>query len=124
MDSWDHALQIVKYMYRLEDQDYLYINDTLTSLFNWIIPSFVAGWLVKRIYIINHPNVALGRRIGLGMVPVMSTMLGATLNYNIYYRHDPKLQQIFLKYPPDTDFKSRKRVNPFKLKQMQKADSN
>ena len=106
-----HYLRLVRHMYRLEEPDLVYVTDSCTDLLNWVIPSAIGGWLVKRLYLMEHTQSGWKVRLGLTGLPVLLPVLSAYSLYVLYYRSDPRLPALLTKYPYDTDFASRQKIS-------------
>ena len=94
-------------MYRLEEQDLIYVAESATSFFNWTLPAVVAGWLTKRLYLMERPWTPRSLSVSLSFLPVLLPALSATVLYHLYFRADPRLPALLAKYPRDMDFKAR-----------------
>ena len=107
--------RLIRYIYYLDEEDYLYMSQTLTRTFNWIIPAVAGGWMGKRLYLISNPQVVTKVRIPLALLPLACPALSCYTMYLIYYRKDDHIQELIQKYPESTNFRARKKINPFKV---------
>ena len=115
MDGVRDLCRVLKHIYYLDEDDYVYMSSALTTSFNWMIPTFIGGWMFKRLYLIEKPNPSRSIRISLRVLPYICPIIGWNVMYLIYYRNDNHIQEIFYKYPAGTDFSVRKKINPFEL---------
>ena len=106
-----HYLLLVRHMYRLEKEDLVYVTESCTDLLNWVIPSGIGGWLVKRLYLMEHTLPSWKVRIGLSVLPLALPVLSAGGLYFLSYRSDPRLPALRSKYPYETDFAARPKIS-------------
>ncbi len=106
-----HYLRLVRHMYRLEQEDLVYVTDSCTDLLNWLIPAAIGGWLVKRLYLMEHTQTTWKVRVGLSFLPILLPCLSAYSLYFLNYRSDSRLSALLTKYPFDSDFASRPKIS-------------
>jgi hypothetical protein len=115
MDDFKHFALIARHVYYLDKEDYVYVSAAMTGSLNWMIPGFVGPWMVKRLYLIGKKNVARSTRVPLALLPAVMPFVSWYAMYIIYYRNDDRIEQLFKKYPKNTDFRARPKINPFRF---------
>lgn len=120
--------RLLRYVYYLDESDYIYMSSALTRSFDWTIPAVVGGWMFKRLYLIENPIIPKSKKIPLAFLPLICPVLSWSAMYLIYYKSDNHIYELIQKYPSDTNFRLRKKINPFelgrKLKEQAKKPSN
>lgn len=106
-----HYLKIVRHMYRLEKEDLIYVTDSATSFLNWTVPAFIFGWMTKRLYLMERQEVRLPVRISLFLLPLVCPCASVAALYFLYFKDDPRLPGLMVKYPLDYNFLSREKDN-------------
>lgn len=124
MEDIKHLFVISRYMYYLEEDDLIFVNEWNTALLNSGFPGLIGGWFAKRTYVVLNPNTSRLRRYQLSMMPLVLAGIGIGIMHFFWYRNSEKFQYLVQKYPPGTDFKARTRQNPFKVYKNQQDSRN
>ncbi|CAG9329908.1 unnamed protein product [Blepharisma stoltei] len=110
MENPWQLIRIARYMYYLEEDDLTYVLKWATRILNFGFPPLIGGWMFKRVYCVVYPGQTFTTRLGFTLMSFALSATSIFAMHLIFYRDQSRFSELIAKYPPETNFKARKRA--------------